>query len=253
MRGDDARMRERRQERRAETLDLERARDLAADRVPEPSRREDHERQHHGRRERQSEPDADCELARSAPAQRPDDGERDDGEREALGDDGGGEREPAPPVPVPQERRERAEHEQRQPEVVPRQRDRSDEERRDGDERERARARSGDHRDGQAPHAERGHQPPEDLGVAGVPVRVDRGDEDRQGPRRVFDREVAIRQQAVVDRTPVTLVDRRVGDQVSRVEPVVEDDPAADEHRGRGRDSYTARSAIAANGKNHGR
>ncbi len=115
------------------------------------------------------------------------------------------------------------------------------------------RARSCDRRDGQAPDAERGHQPAEDLCVAGVPVQVDRGDEDRQSPRRVLDREVAIRQQAVVDRTPVALVDGRVGDHVPRVEPVVQDDPAADEHRGRGGDAYTASNAIAANGKNHGR
>ena len=123
-------------ERRAEALDLEGARELAADAVDEPARRDHQEREHDHSEHRGEDAQADEGLAAVTPA--PDVRDR-DGEQHGgveLHRHGRTERAEAEPVPIVHERGERAGHERRRPEVEAGQHDRAEEEREGRHERQ---------------------------------------------------------------------------------------------------------------------
>ena len=262
-------MAERHEERRTEALDLQRTRRLPVQARPDAVGREQDEGQEDG---------GDHERHRPVPTSRARAGStrrvraaRD--ERPELRGHRRTEQGPAEPVALGEQRDDRGGREQRRPEVEAAEDQRARQHRRERDEERGCGPDTSDHEHER--DAAGRHQPREGAGVVAEGRRCD---ERRQRARRVLDREVAIRNAAVVqDRVPVVAVGRPVDELAVRPEPPVDEPEAGEEQAAcgerlsRGQEPARQRprplrlprparlpaaapiSASAMNGKNHGR
>ena len=251
------------QERRAEALDLQRARELAGDAVPEPGGRDDQEREHPGGEHAREPAPGNERLPPSFPPPDVDERERDDDAGPQLGRDAEPEQREPEPRPPAHERGDRAGADRRRPEIEARQDDRPEQDRSDSREGQHSHC---PHEPGaQTPKSEgerherepggdehqRLEQPAVRLeGRRGVPDR--RRGEDRQRARRILDAEVPVGHRSVRDQVPVPEVDPRVDDLRVVEEPAVERGPGRDQQQQPDGERRSGRRGLSRSGRARG-